>query len=248
MAQVARSQLPATSGIFSAVVETGCYTILVRGDSLRDLYAKALALLGLGVLAGVGALVDYWPARAPLPAIAGAPLAPAIPRSISPAAVARAPVQTRVVSRAVPPQSAARALQIAPVIERPSLLVAASAAGDPVRRESFDLEVTTEFADLVPAAALSDPDMDDAPVAEAFMATAEPSALSSADPTELFGEASAARIVLAEVTDEAGEGLITGAFKRTGTSIVKTGARTGASIFDAVRIVSGMVRRALPTN
>jgi hypothetical protein len=33
----------------------------VRGDSLRDFYAKTLAVLGLGVLAGAGAIVDYWP-------------------------------------------------------------------------------------------------------------------------------------------------------------------------------------------
>jgi hypothetical protein len=40
--------------------------------------------------------------------------------------------------------------------------------------------------------------------------------------------------------------MLTGAFKRTGTSIVRTGVRTGASIFDALRVVSGAVRRALP--
>ena len=44
------------------------------------------------------------------------------------------------------------------------------------------------------------------------------------------------------------DGLITGAFKKTGSSIVKTGARTGTSIVDAMRVVSGMVRRALPTD
>lgn len=33
----------------------------MRGDSLRDFYAKTLAVLGLGLLAGAGAIVDYWP-------------------------------------------------------------------------------------------------------------------------------------------------------------------------------------------
>jgi hypothetical protein len=42
----------------------------VRGDSLRDLYAKTLALFGLALLAGVGALVDYWPASGALPVVA----------------------------------------------------------------------------------------------------------------------------------------------------------------------------------
>lgn len=42
----------------------------MRGDSLRDLYAKALALLGLGLLGAAGALVNYWPVRGDLPAVA----------------------------------------------------------------------------------------------------------------------------------------------------------------------------------
>jgi hypothetical protein len=41
----------------------------VRGDSLRDLYAKTLAVLGLGLLAGAGAIVDYWPVNGTLPAL-----------------------------------------------------------------------------------------------------------------------------------------------------------------------------------
>lgn len=44
----------------------------MRGDSLRDLYAKALALLGLGLLGLAGALVDYWPIRGELPRVASA--------------------------------------------------------------------------------------------------------------------------------------------------------------------------------
>jgi hypothetical protein len=51
----------------------------VRGDSLRDLYAKTLALFGLALLAGVGALVDYWPAPAALPAVASPDVKPAPP-------------------------------------------------------------------------------------------------------------------------------------------------------------------------
>ena len=39
----------------------------MRGDSVRDFYAKTLALLGLGMLAGTGALVDYWPAGVDVP-------------------------------------------------------------------------------------------------------------------------------------------------------------------------------------
>ena len=52
----------------------------MRGDSLRDLYAKTLAVLGLGLLAGAGAVVDYWPVGSPAPEIASARLArPEVP-------------------------------------------------------------------------------------------------------------------------------------------------------------------------
>jgi hypothetical protein len=47
----------------------------VRGDSLRDLYAKTLALILLGLLGGIGALVDYWPSGSELPQVQAA-LAP----------------------------------------------------------------------------------------------------------------------------------------------------------------------------
>ena len=48
----------------------------MRGDSLRDLYAKTLAVLGLGLLAGAGAVVDYWPVGSSAPAISS----PRLPR------------------------------------------------------------------------------------------------------------------------------------------------------------------------
>lgn len=48
----------------------------MRGDSLRDLYAKALALLGLGLLGAAGALVNYWPVRGDLPVVASALVVP----------------------------------------------------------------------------------------------------------------------------------------------------------------------------
>jgi hypothetical protein len=45
----------------------------VRGDSLRDFYAKTFVVLGLGVLAAGGALVDYWPSNGELPSVSAAP-------------------------------------------------------------------------------------------------------------------------------------------------------------------------------
>jgi hypothetical protein len=73
----------------------------MRGDSLRDFYAKTLAVAGLGLLAGAGAIVDYWPVGGPLPAIthvAGlgehAPLVlPGVPDQIPAPVIRRAPLR-----------------------------------------------------------------------------------------------------------------------------------------------------------
>jgi len=43
----------------------------MRGDSLRDFYAKSIALLGLGLLGGIGAAVDYWPTGVNAPSAVG---------------------------------------------------------------------------------------------------------------------------------------------------------------------------------
>jgi hypothetical protein len=42
---------------------------MMRGDSLRDFYAKSLALLGLAFLGALGAAVDYWPTNLAIPRI-----------------------------------------------------------------------------------------------------------------------------------------------------------------------------------
>ena len=54
----------------------------MRGDSLRNLYAKTMALLGLGLLAGAGALVDYWPTGIELPVAGPALVQPEIARAL----------------------------------------------------------------------------------------------------------------------------------------------------------------------
>ena len=54
---------------------------------------------------------------------------------------------------------------------------------------------------------------------------------------------------LSESNDDE-DGFITGAFKRTGSTIVRGGVKTGTSVVDAVRVLSGAVggavRKALP--
>lgn len=49
----------------------------MRGDSLRDFYAKSLALVGLGMLGVVGAAVDNWPSAMTVPGTTALNLAPA---------------------------------------------------------------------------------------------------------------------------------------------------------------------------
>ena len=78
------------------VIARPCYTGPVRGDSLRDFQAKVLAIAGLGVLAGVGALVDYWPTGSNVPAMVSGSLArPAVPVP-TPASVAAREIGTAI--------------------------------------------------------------------------------------------------------------------------------------------------------
>lgn len=84
----------------------------MRGDSLRDFYAKTFVVLGLGVLAAGGALVDYWPSNGELPSVSAvADLRPAAPQLIQdltreiPAPVARPVI--REVARATDTDQAA---------------------------------------------------------------------------------------------------------------------------------------------
>lgn len=199
----------------------------MRGDSVRDLYAKTLALLGLGVLAGTGALVDYWPASkvdfpvtepvlvmpemawAPLPA---APVLPLLPRVPAPS------VQVERVAAAL-----AEFEPEAPVLElRPSAsvfqqTVALSAPPADVltpvvwTASNYTEVPLSQFEEFDPETSVSGPDM---------------------------------RVAMASADDN--DWWITTAVKRTGSSIARTGARTGASFVDLVRAVNRAVRRALP--
>jgi hypothetical protein len=81
----------------------------VRGDSLQDLYAKVAAVLGLGLLALSGAVVDYWPVNGPLPRIATALPAP------EPGLARATPVSTSFSSTSVRRSDRAHATSVAPV-------------------------------------------------------------------------------------------------------------------------------------
>lgn len=209
-----------------------CYTIPVRGDSLRDLYAKTLALLGLGMLAGVGALVDYWPAGITLPRVASALRVPA------PAASQHHDVDVPAIAAPRTVTVAARRVAPVPVASGPALLSlpAEGHAGAP-------LGTTLSLTDPAPAVLLASaiPVVDDR---AAVMALAMVEDVEFAP--DALQDVPAAQTAVQQVSVDEGDGFLTGAFKKTGSSIVKTSVRTGASIFDAVRVVGGVVRRALP--
>jgi hypothetical protein len=210
----------------------------VRGDSLRDLYAKTLALLGLALLAGVGALVDYWPVRLSFPMVQAPRL---LPDPIVERVFAREPVELAAVE-ARPEAVPVKRVRSSELGIGESLLPPApeplEIPSDVTQPEIAQPVIVLAHNSLPSSAGLPD-------------AVLEPSEPRAGDAVDLL-EAEPPFPMRAAVSGGGGDGdhdgLITGAFKKTGSSIVKTGARTGASIVDAMRVVSGMVRRALPTD
>jgi hypothetical protein len=233
----------------------------VRGDSLRDLYAKTLALVGLGMLAGTGALVDYWPVGTRLPM--GADVSRRL--DVAPSSV-DATGESEVAAVAAPAHAAIRAsVRRTPARSLDPAGAALTAVTDaqrladpesPAPADPAPLPFSTNtMAGLIASTVLLGPPTASEMATPRRMAIEPPAIAVAAALHDLDdiaeGEATGEVGVLTALADarkEPGDGLITGAFKRTGSSIVKTGARTGASIFDAVRVVSGVMRRAIPTN
>jgi hypothetical protein len=205
----------------------------MRGDSLRDLYAKTLALLGLGVLAGTGALVDYWPSGVALPTVQSG--------FTEPERVASLPVPE--VQPAFAVLAAARPRAVRPVVH---VADAATIDAPTPRMPALDLAETDQgFRQVVFLARPAD-----AVPVQAFSMSDEYGLGQEVALTPPI-EWPSTRMALATPAVTRGsesdhDGRITGMVKRTGSSIVRTGRKTGASILDAFRAVSGAVRRALP--
>ena len=195
----------------------------MRGDSIRDFYAKTLALVGLGVLAGTGALVDYWPSYpGVLPAAQLALSRPALAIGL------QAPAPEMPVLIPVPAVQAGRTAAPAPLPEPPVLSVTVSVAF-PVGHE-----VALSAPPLLALAAV--PLVASAGEEIAF---SEPASVVPVAAYALLNGPSAP----AEDDDD---WWITGAVKWTGSSIARTGRKTGASVLDIFRVVKGAVRKALP--
>jgi hypothetical protein len=198
----------------------------MRGDSLRDLYAKALALVGLGLLACAGAIVDYWPVPGDVPRVARAP------RPLPPAAgvpalaklVLPAPPALRDPIRRTSEQPGARPSQTGEVFL--TLAESPQPLGQPI-------ELSAPPADHVAAAIDDEAALRDTPADASPLVSREPWPAPVAP-------------VLQLASNPPADGFITGALKKTGESIVKTGAVTGASIVDAFRGVFGAFKKVSP--
>jgi len=196
----------------------------VRGDSLRDLYAKTLAVLGLGLLAGAGAIVDYWPVGSSAPAIASpglphpdlAVLTQNLDQTIPLPAVRRLPhvVEVRGTIHA---RNVGSARFVTPVAEPASNATVASAPQPlPALRAPIDSQW--------------------------------PAAMASANWTQ-----AAVDLDMAPPLAAPAPGLIGGAIRKTKDSLVRASAVTGSTIVvtgstiaDALKGVGGAFRKVTP--
>jgi hypothetical protein len=251
----------------------------MRGDSVRDFYAKTLALLGLGMLAGTGALVDNWPTSAePLlmngPARNIAMAGPLLSGSLGPAAgdPAFGATGARVAELGVTRTIGTRTI-VAPTIGTPTIGTPAIVASDRARAGRARPSGTSGLADAEnqsPRMTAGVAGEHRLPITSAMFVSGTPSVslgipqtMSVAALTPLVMLASAARrdqsgaipgegvandLVSGKLDRSRGDddGLLTGAMKKTGASIVRGGAKTGTSIVEAFRVVGVAVRRALP--
>jgi hypothetical protein len=203
--------------------------VSMRGDSVRDLYAKALALVGLGLLACAGAIVDYWPVPGEPPRVARAPRI--LPPQATIPALARLSVPVpSAAARAAARQPLAATTRPAPSQSGEVFLSLAAASPEPLGEP---IELAPPPADAATVEGAPDVLGDQTGlVAPTFQREPKP-----------VGSAPAA---LQLATNPPSDGFITGALKKTGESIVKTGAATGASIVDAFRGVVGAFKKVSP--
>ena len=208
----------------------------MRGDSLRDFQAKVLAIAGLGVLAGVGALVDNWPTGSNVPPImAGRVARPEVP-VLTPASVAASSDSQAFAPMAALPMTR-RAQAIAqPAVVEPAFTIAAAGAlpiGEVVQLGAVEATVAPPPVPIpvpamnVPAEIISLP-------APPVLTLAENRASSTPSFAPAFTPA------------DSDPGFVMGTLRKTGSGIAKGGAATGASIMDAFRGVAGAFKKVTP--
>ncbi len=201
----------------------------MRGDSLRDLYAKTLALFGLAMLAGVGALVDYWPASGAMPAVAS-PVLNTLPHKL-PAFAALA------LSATAAPRSIPR-----PARGGATSLVGRRSSTVPPSDVSLDILPSGAVVPIADVVALGEPPL---PIVTPVVATrvAAPEIELPPAPEMPF-----ALTPVAPRSDNPSDGFFgsaSSAFKKTGESIVNTTVKTGASIIKAFGFVGGAFKKVI---
>ncbi len=196
----------------------------MRGDSLRDLYAKVLAIVGLGMLAGVGALVDYWPMATGTPVlVAGPRFLPTMPELTLADAVPMPALSTvALTARALP--------SVAAAVPAPESIVAVSSVGELPLGEPLALSAP-------PASVVVAVPATEVPATEIEL---------PAPPPPVDAMITTGNFPNLVVSNQSESGFLMGALKKTRAGLVKTGAVTGASIMDAFKGVVGVFKKVSP--
>ena len=233
----------------------------MRGDSLRDLYAKTIAVCGLGMLAVAGALVDYWPTGVVMPAVGPALATPQLASALPvPASALEAPAldvpvaprDTRDVRRA-----GLRAGQDVRGAERQlgrsEIQDAQPFVAESASPRTFALDVTPASSVAYgEAVAVAEPAAPMLRAGVAYAALGQEIAFSApesrTDDTLVAALHPAAPVASPSDT---GNGFISGAadtFRKTGSTIANAGSKAGAAIIGGFRSMTGAMRRVNPFN
>lgn len=187
-----------------------------------------MVVTGLGVLAGVGALVDYWPAPLGVPHV---PHVASRSAAVGPLTLG-IPVQDLIaVDRPASPRVVKASLAISSR-DAASIAVVENAvmAVTPVELATPETPVTQSIAlqsaISLPAVPVSLSDLPPAPAPTV--------------PAELLANMPH---MVAAVDDS--DGIFTGAFKKTGSSIATAGTKAGSGLAVAARVVGGAFSGAL---
>jgi hypothetical protein len=191
----------------------------VRGDSLRDLYAKTLAVLGLGLLAGAGAVVDYWPVGSSAPSVTSARL----PRP-------EVPTLTQNLDQTIPSPSGGPAHVV-------------DVRGTIHARNVGSARFLTPGVEQVRSAAVT-PASRPVPAVGAPIESQWSVTLMASNWTEAAMEMDMAMAPL--INPAPASGLIGGALRKTKDSLARAGAVTGSTIADALKGVGGAFRKVTP--
>jgi len=222
----------------------------VRGDSRVDLYAKSLAVLGLGLIAGIGAAVDYWPGDLRLPAVARSSARPLIPAA---RAFADTPVVVDADLTVIEPRGAGAGATAAFASDRAAAPVGPSRAdfsSDVAYAAAPELAITLSHGGDLPSLDLeSGLTASSFPAAVLTSADLTPAATTTGDVIQVTKGLQPLPPMLP--VDQSDDGFFSGMLRKTGSSVGNSLAsvsssldKAGTSLAGAVRVVSDLVKKA----